>query len=102
MKDFQNPKVRRKMEMLTWSHLPLILISISELEPVKISHLIDYIRIDNDISIDNSSIRRAVQNAEKLGLVFRDVDSKVYRLTDLGRKEVEWIRKLVEFLAKLE
>jgi len=87
--------------MLTWSHLPLILISISETEPVKITHLIDYIRIDNDIPIDNSSIRRAVQNAEKLGLVFRDTDSKVYRLTDLGKKEVKWIKKLVEFLSKI-
>ena len=59
--------------------------------------------IDRENPILPASIRKTLLVAERLGLTSRrDAVSKAYQLTDLGKKEVEWIKELAELLGKLE
>ena len=98
---FSNPKFKRKMELLSYTHLPLILLILNEKGELIFNKLLDYIVYDLRLRISPASIRKTLLVAERLGLISRDADSKVYWLTDLGKKEAKWIKKLVEFLSKI-
>jgi len=90
------------MEILRYTHLPLILLILDRRGELIFTHLMDYIVYDLRLRISPASIRKTLSIAEEKGLISRNKTSKAYHLTSSGKKEVEWIKKFVEFLGKLE
>ena len=102
LNDFKTDKLRQRLELLSYSHLPIILIAVSETK-MKQTSLIDHIEYDilpKDAKAPRASLRKTIKWAEQHGLIEKK-ESDIYSLTDKGKKEVDWIKKLLTFTKNL-
>lgn len=98
LEDFNEEKVKTFFEIADYKHLPKLLLAIDELNRASSLADIENIFVDHRQKARYSSLTKTIKRAKKMKLIEGD---NQYSLTNYGKENVEFLKKLLPLLKKL-